>query len=176
VLAPWLLSGLAEAGKAVRMVPATFAAPTAGNQAYANYLGRTFPYAPRYYTDLDAVPRGWAQLESITSIYDGQGLSTPWAVEGTIYAFLGLMEATGATYAQPGCDRPLQGVFCTGLDWYSQIGAQHDHNNYILQLKGDRPTCPVGARPRNRRWTSAEREAALGAETAAGCDGNGSAG
>jgi hypothetical protein len=171
VLAPSLLSGLSNGGKAVRMVPATFAAPTAGNQAYADYLGRTFPYAPRYYTNLDAVPRGWAQLDSILSIYDTEKLPTPWPVEGTIYGFLGVMEATGATYAQPGGGRQLQGVFCKGLDWYSQIGAQHDHNNYILQLKGQPPTCPVSARPRNRRWTPAEREAALAAGKATGCEG-----
>ncbi|MEA3017242.1 MAG: hypothetical protein QOI38_1964 [Sphingomonadales bacterium] len=171
VMAPWLLTSLIAAGKPVRTVPATFAAPTAGNQAYADYLGRTFLYAPRYYTDLDAVPRGWAQLDSIKTIYDAQGVSTPWVVDGTIDGFLWLLGEYGATYCQPRGARPLEGVFCDGLSWYEQIGAQHDHNNYILQLKGQQPTCPISARPRNRRWTRAEREAALGAETATGCDG-----
>ncbi|HYG28817.1 MAG TPA: lipase family protein [Allosphingosinicella sp.] len=170
VLAPWLLTSLTAAGKPARMVPATFAAPTAGNHAYADYLNRTFPYAPRYYTDLDAVPRGWAQLDSIKSIYDAQGLSTPWVVDGTIDGFLWLLGEYGATYTQPRGARPLTGVFCNGLSWYEQIGAQHDHNNYILQLKGELPTCPVSARPRNRRWTPEERAAALAAEKAAGCD------
>jgi triacylglycerol lipase len=170
MLAPWLLTALVAAGRPVRMVPATFAAPTAGNQGYADYLARTFPYAPRYYTNLDAVPRGWAQLGSIKSIYDAEGLPTPWVVDATIDGFELLMYETGATYAQPGGDQPLQGVFCMNLDWYSQIGAQHDHNNYILQLQGRLPTCPVSKRPRNRRWTGAEREAALLVEGAAGCD------
>jgi len=169
MLAPWLLSALVGAGRPVRMVPATFAAPTAGNQAYADYLGRTFPYAPRYYNNLDAVPMGWAQLGNIKTIYDAQGLPTPWAVDGTIDAFQWLMYETGATYAQPGGNRRLQGVFCEELGWYSQIGAQHDHNNYILQLQGQLPTCPVSKRPRNRRWTAAEREAALRVDGAADC-------
>jgi triacylglycerol lipase len=170
VLAPWLMSSLAAAGVRVRTVPATFAAPTAGNQAYADYLARTFLYAPRYYNNLDAVPRGWAELDSIRTIYDAEGLSTPWVVDGTIDGFVWVMGETGATYAQPGGDRPLEGVFCLELDWYSQIGAQHDHNNYILQLKGELPTCPVSGRPRNRRWTPAEREAALSAQAPAGND------
>lgn len=169
VLAPWLLSWLTAADRPVWMVPATFAAPTAGNQAYADYLDRTFDYAPRYYNDLDAVPRGWAQLASIKTIYRDEGRPTPWPVNGTIDGFLWLMSDYGATYAQPGGGRPLQGVFCTQLGWYSQIGAQHDHNNYILQLQGKLPTCPVNARPRNRRWSDEEREAALLVEGAAGC-------
>lgn len=162
VLAPWLLTALAARGVSVPVVPCTFAAPTAGNAAFTRYLARLFPYAPRYYNNLDAVPLGWADLDGIDTIYDPHFLTTPLAVQATVAGFEWLLGEFGATYAQPGCTGELRGRFCPDLDWYGQIGAQHDHNNYIRLMNGEEPTCPKSVRPRNRRYAQEEREAALG--------------
>ena len=56
VLAPWLQSSLALVGVSNPIVPATFAAPTAGNAAFADYYTSTFSYCPRYYNTLDIAP------------------------------------------------------------------------------------------------------------------------
>ena len=56
VLAPWLKTSLKRIGVEAPVVPCTFAAPTAGNQAFTRYFADLFPYAPRYYNNLDVVP------------------------------------------------------------------------------------------------------------------------
>jgi hypothetical protein len=163
VLAPWLLTSLRRSGVSVPVVPCTFAAPTAGNTAFTQYFAQLFPYAPRYYNNLDAVPLGWADLYRINSIYDEYGLSTPFVVQGMVDIFAKALSEV-AEYAQPSGAGELSGTFCMDLDWYDQIGAQHDHNNYIRLMNGEQPTCPSLSRARNRRWSREEKEAALGGE------------
>lgn len=162
VLAPWLAMSLEASGVSVPVVPCTFAAPTAGNAAFTQYLAGLFPYAPRYYNDLDAVPLAWADLGRIDTIYASYSLPTPLVVTWAVEAFEWTLGEMKATYEQPGDAGELNGSFCPGLDWYDQVGAQHDHNNYILLMKGESPTCPANARPRNRRWSPEEKQAALG--------------
>ena len=163
VLAPWLRSALAAAGVVSPMVPATFAAPTAGNAGYADYLNGTYQYAPRYYNTLDVVPCAWADIPRIKKIYDDFGLGTPELVKLTFDGFEGAMEVTGASYAQPAGRGPLAGTFCFNFTWYQEISTQHDHRNYIAMVGGGNPTCYSDTRPRNRHYDPARRAEVLAA-------------
>jgi len=75
VLAPWLRFAL---GPARRILPCTFAAPTAGNQAFAAMFTAMFPNALRYYNILDVVPMAWANLASIKHLYPAPVRVAPW--------------------------------------------------------------------------------------------------
>jgi triacylglycerol lipase len=161
VAAPWLRIALAGNGVSVPIVPATFAAPTAGNAAFAQYFGTMFQYAPRYYNTLDMVPHGWADLDGVMSLYDEYGLSTPLWVDGAIEGFKAAIRLGGASYAQPDCTGPLTGTFCLQFDWLQEISTQHDHRTYIDLMKGATPACYKPLRARNRHYSPEERNAAL---------------
>lgn len=161
VVAPWLRVALAQRGVSVPIVPATFAAPTAGNDAFAHYLNSTFQYAPRYYNTLDMVPHGWADLDGVFSLYDEYGLPTPLWVDGAVAGFKAAIDLGGASYAQPVDAGTLTGSFCMGFDWLQEISTQHDHRTYIALMKGENPPCFKPLRPRNRRYTPEERNAVL---------------
>jgi triacylglycerol lipase len=172
VAAPWLRVALAGRGVTAWIVPTTFAAPTAGNAAFASYLGETFDYAPRYYNNLDMVPHGWADLEGVKTLYDEYGLATPFTVKGAVDVMEGLIYEGGASYAQPANAGTLAGTFCMGFTWYQQISVQHDHRNYIALMGGQNPICYTSLRLSNRHHAPEEREAALGEvqEQAADCE------
>jgi len=163
VLAPWLQWSLATGGVNVPTVPATFAAPTAGNAAFAQYFGSTFQYAPRYFNTLDAVPCGWADIDRIKTIYDQNGLSTPEIIKLTLDGFQFAIREGGASYAQPACLGELNGYFCLGFDWYQQISTQHDHRTYIALMQGQAPQCFLSTQARKRRYSHEDRTATLGA-------------
>lgn len=167
VLAPWLRHSLARVGIDVPIVPCTFAAPSAGNEGFTRYFAGLFPYAPRYTNNLDVVPLAWESLAAINSVYDSEGLATPLVVQWLVDMFRAALWEKGAHYVQPGRASELQGSFCMELDWYQQIGAQHDHNNYIRLMNGEQPTCPAVSRARNRHWSPEEKAAALSGGAAA---------
>lgn len=163
VAAPWLRVALAGRGVTAPIVPTTFAAPTAGNQAFADYLGATFQYAPRYYNTLDLVPHLWGDLPGVKTLYDEYELSTPLLVDAAVDTIEGLIYAGGASYAQPAGAGTLTGTFCMDFTWKEEVSTQHDHRNYIALMGGGNPACYNSLlRPRNRRYTPEEREAALG--------------
>jgi hypothetical protein len=73
VFAAWLASVYGGAG---RLKAYTFAAPSAGNQAFADYYNGLFTdpasrvsTAYRVFNSLDAVPNAWASLATITTYY-----------------------------------------------------------------------------------------------------------
>ena len=168
VLAPWLSLALRSNGIAVSVLPVTYAAPTAGNGAFAAYLGSMFPNGRRYYNSLDMVPHGWSDLGGVKRLYDEYGLSTPLWVNGLIDVWQDAIWAGGASYVQPGGAGRLPGTFCLQFDWLDEISTQHDHRTYISLLQGANPTCYKAAMRRNQTYTPEERQAALGgvAETA----------
>jgi hypothetical protein len=159
VAAPWLRVALAAKNVNVPIVPATFAAPTAGNAAFTDYLASNFPYAPRYYNTLDMVPYGWSDLKGVKTLYDPYKLPTPGPVKNAIDTFIN--DLGSLRYAQPGCTGPLKGAFCPGFDWYQQVGAQHDHRTYISLMEGVAPTCYTKLAP-NRHYTPDDWAAGLG--------------
>ncbi len=59
----------------LQVVPYTFAAPTAGNQAFADAYGKLFGGAGRYFNCLDLIPKGFQHddLESVKLLYPCDG-------------------------------------------------------------------------------------------------------
>jgi hypothetical protein len=75
----------------------SFAAPTAGNAAFASHLNNTFgTRSHRIYNKYDVVPRAWDDLNAIPALY---GAANPWLVKiaGEISMHVGPLN-----YKQPG--------------------------------------------------------------------------
>jgi hypothetical protein len=101
-LASVLALKLAEryASRKVRVELMTFAAPSAGNAAFARVVETTFPTAQRYYNSRDLVPMAWHDLERLPRMYDAPGprcspILAAWAT-------LAAKHAKELGYAQPG--------------------------------------------------------------------------
>ena len=68
VVAPWLKSALAgQLSNFIPIVPATFAAPTAGDANFASYFQSSFSYALRVANSLDVAPSAWRTSTSSTT-------------------------------------------------------------------------------------------------------------
>jgi len=57
--------------------PMTFAAPTAGDQRFAEAYQAAFPRAERYFNRMDLVPRAWHDLAQFRDLYDPPGPKCP---------------------------------------------------------------------------------------------------
>ncbi|HYW11666.1 MAG TPA: lipase family protein [Longimicrobium sp.] len=68
----------------VPVAPVTFAAPTAGNAAFAAFFDALFPGAPRYYNRLDVVPMAWAGLDGVAALFPDPGIRCPSAFRETV--------------------------------------------------------------------------------------------
>jgi hypothetical protein len=137
VVASWLRSALASSGVNNPIVPTSFAAPTPGDAAFADYYDATFRYAPRYWNTLDVVPRGWWDLSGVTTIYDGCNLPIPDVPYYAILGWEGAMYLAGVSYAQQRTNNaPLAGACLVTTDWYAQLGYQHHTTTYMSLLGG----------------------------------------
>jgi triacylglycerol lipase len=133
VVAPWLHVSLSGQGISKAILPATFAAPTAGNPDFATCFDSTFPSSLRYFNSLDIVPLAWESLAAIKTIYKPDGLDTPDWVD----VMVDLMEGLVPTYDQPGQDHKLDGHFAPSPPtWYDEAYKQHHTTTYMKLLGG----------------------------------------
>jgi hypothetical protein len=102
VIAPWLACAF---GDADHLKVYTFAAPSAGNGAFANYFNARFMHADgqhstayRVYNDLDVVPTAWASLADVKGFYN-PAPPCPELIEGLIDAAQAVIQGN---YVQPG--------------------------------------------------------------------------
>jgi triacylglycerol lipase len=146
VLAPWLQYQLSSLSSKLIVGTNTFAAPSAGNQAFADWYtnqalkGRSW----RYYNSIDMIPMLWANLPGMEDLFPSPGPSCPLAMEGVIDMVNDwLVDVDGVTYVQPnGNGDSLAGTPSgTTSHWFTEAGHQHDHN-YYLSLLGA-PTVPL---------------------------------
>lgn len=150
VIAPWLQSALTGAVSELHIVPATFAAPTAGNADFATYFQNTFSYSQRIYNTLDVIPLGWANLPSIDDIYDSCGYAIPDGAYLAVAGFELAMEAAKVTYAQPATNQlPLTGSCYDASDWYDELFYQHHSTTYMTLLGGQSVIAPQPSAPTN---------------------------
>jgi len=150
VLAPWLVDRLSQRNAKSAVCPYTYAAPTAGNAAFASFYTGLFTNSYRYYNAIDVVPKAWAELSSIKSLFAPPGPSCPWELKGTIDLVSDWLSNIDVSYTQPnGGGGSLPGVPSSASDFFAETLDQHDHN-YYLKLLGA-PTVPIAAVPRLRR-------------------------
>lgn len=145
VVAPWLKFALAQNNVNVPIVPCSFAAPTAGNAAFAAYFNNKFSYSLRYYNTLDVVPFGWANLPGVDSIYDNYGLTIPDSVYLAVGGFELMMRVAQVTYTQPVPSSALPGVFLIGQTWTGELAHQHHTTTYMQLLGGTSVTAGATA-------------------------------
>ena len=139
VVAPWIYDQLPKAGNTgtVVVTPYTFAAPSAGNQAFVDYYDKLFPNSYRGVNTLDIAPMAWTELGSIQNMYPTPG-QLLWDYNKVLY---GLVEAAkltvGQSYAQTnqqaGTDF-FAGPAITQISFAAEAMAQHDHNVYLQHV------------------------------------------
>lgn len=155
VVAPWLKSALAAVGLTPQIVPSSFAGPTAGNGAFADYFDAQFPCAARYWNTLDVVPRGWWDLSGISTIYEGCGLTIPDTAYALILAWEFLLGAKRRSYIQPHTNSMPLWSSCmnSNRDWYVELAYQHHTTTYMSILGGTSIVVPPSftATGRSRR-------------------------
>ena len=144
VLAPWLVYRLSQSNAHNVVMPYTYAAPTAGNATFASFYTGLFQNSYRYYNVIDVVPKAWADLLSVKSLYSSPGPTCPWELKGTIDLVSDWLNAVQVSYSQPnGAGQSLPGVPSPTNDFFAEALDQHDHN-YYLKLLGA-PTVPITA-------------------------------
>jgi triacylglycerol lipase len=137
VIAPWLQTELAAQSHNLPIVPATFAAPTAGNADFATYFQSSFSYSLRVFNSLDIVPRAWQDIDALDDIYVGCGIEVPGFVYAAVWGFMYFMRRAGVSYVQPATNQvPLTGSCSGGTDWYAEAGYQHHTTTYMTLLGG----------------------------------------
>lgn len=148
VVAQWLKVALGQARVSAPIVPATFAGPTAGNQAFADLYGSTFGYSLRYWNQLDIVPRAWWDLSGIKTIYSDYGQNPPLDVTAGIDLYEVTLSGLGISYAQPPESNAFPGAFdISATDWSDQALVQHATTSYMEPLGGKSILPPSGPIP-----------------------------
>ena len=132
----WLVERLeAEGGSAPlqRIEAWTYAAPTAGNRAFAAYLDARLPGHRRYANALDLVPRAWEEeaMASLPSLY-GPDIG-PQPVARSMLR-LGARLAKGGDYAQPGDALPVPAEVIPVLGGLYLLEAAYQHCGPYLDL------------------------------------------
>jgi Lipase (class 3) len=142
VLAPWLVHRLSQSNAKNAVMPYTYAGPSAGNAIFASFYTELFKSSYRYYNTIDIVPKAWADLLSIKSLYSSPGPACPWELKDTIDLISDWLNATKVAYTQPNrAGESLAGLPSPASDFFAEALDQHDHN-YYLKLLGA-PTVPI---------------------------------
>lgn len=94
-----------------RIVPTTFAGPTAGNTAFTELYRAKCPFAPRWFNDIDLVPNAFASLDGVKALWKTCDHPAPDIVSLLIDGFKLLLGAKKADYKQPDAQsRKLSGA------------------------------------------------------------------
>jgi triacylglycerol lipase len=137
VVAPWIQSRRPSSYKGI-IQPITFAAPTAGNPAFAAYYDQTFTTARRFQNTLDIVPLALQDLLDIGFIYSQFRLYTPDIVMAGITGMQFWLDYYNLSYEQPAQGQQiLNGIFLVQQgkpDWYAQALYQHHPATYRMLL------------------------------------------
>ncbi len=131
MLAPYLYNWLAEQSIAQALHVYTFAAPTAGNAAFAELAAQAGSINNRVYNTLDVVPLAFSDLPGMKTIYE-----PTYACPDLLKLWIdGVIACVGSyTYVQPPTvDYELPGTG-KGSDYLSEVRAQHSHNTYLTLM------------------------------------------
>lgn len=138
VLGSWLSYQRGPAGSApdLNTQVYTYAAPSAGNSAFALGFNARLPNSYRYWNSLDAIPRAWETLLELEWIYNGIGIPTPsWAkdtIDGLEVALIASELYYNSAYTQPnGAGTELAGTASSGSTFIAEVAYQHQCNIYL---------------------------------------------
>ncbi|GAA2143396.1 hypothetical protein GCM10009760_29720 [Kitasatospora kazusensis] len=123
----------------------TFAAPTAGDQAFADFVD-SLPWAANEhcYNSYDLIPQAWAGLAATKDWYPAPGpaanfdvktlISTIDSLTGiNVYAQPGYPYAMNTDYGQPGTYYPYA-TLSSVEDFLAQVAFQHANSTYLGQV------------------------------------------
>lgn len=173
VYAPWLLYQLQQNNitPPASFPVLTFAAPTAGNQAFADAYDNSFPNSWRYYNEIDLVPMASNSLlfaallyspapeaSSIETIVDHLPVTLAEAI-AAIAAAIALREKHyNSYYTQTNQTTGSVALNTTKAlhtvdtskplidQWFDQVAAQHIQSNYLSLLNASPVSCSTTAR------------------------------
>jgi predicted lipase len=158
VFAPWLLYQFQQnkITTPTNFPVMTFAAPTAGNQAFAEAYDKSFPNSWRYYNEIDLVPMASDSLRAAEQLYNpapkASGINTTVdhvtiTLANAIGGIADSIDVTeigyGSFYAQTNqssgsvalnTSKTLQPVDTTKPlieQWFDQVAAQHVQSTYL---------------------------------------------
>lgn len=137
VLAPFLKNQLTHVPN-LQILPVTFAAPTAGNPAFADYFQSNFNYSVRVANSLDVAPLAWGNISDADDIYKSPcNITIPDFVYVAIVGCTYMMWFADVTYAQPNNGvLPLTGSCSGGTSWLDEALYQHHATTYTKLLGG----------------------------------------
>lgn len=126
--APWIPAQ----GVLGNVTVCAFAATSAGDAGFtALYDDNPALTATLFYNDLDVIPYIWVELEQIKGMYSNvNGPDCPGGVQGLIDLIVPLV----SSYVDIANQWSLSGTLIAGLDWFQEVGAQHDHWLYASLL------------------------------------------
>jgi len=143
VLAAYLHQEFSPGQDVLDFWPLTFAGPTAGNAAFADWLAASLAASQgRYFNSLDIVPHAWAALAWIDKSFPA-GPAVPLLLRAPFDALTDFIKLIRADYNQPGDGIELPGVMAGSDDWFQEAGAQHAGQNYLKLLGA--PAVPNGS-------------------------------
>lgn len=126
------INGLPSVQSGVTVVPNSFAAPTAGNPAFANLYLSTLPHARRWFNTFDLVPKAFADLATMSDLWSVApytcGCKLPFWAPPVLDVFK--LETRDLQYAHEGgtADRQLNGACGTvtgKFPWGAELEYQH---------------------------------------------------
>jgi triacylglycerol lipase len=172
VLAPYLHQEIGSAGS-LDYWPITFAAPTAGNPVFANWLISNFASdAGRYHNTQDVVPHAWNGIKWILGSYQPKP-KIPDVLYGLVDAVRLDLELRGDHYQQPGAGIPLNGTVVVTDDWVQEAGHQHASTTYlsllgVTEIPAEVPAPPTGVPAPSASTSTSASSSAAGAASASG--------
>ena len=86
--------------KGTRLVPNSFAAPTAGNGAFISLYEQAFPFSPRWFNNMDLVPMAFAGLDGIKQLWNQCNRAAPMLLKAAIVGFEGRLKLGKVSYSQ----------------------------------------------------------------------------
>jgi triacylglycerol lipase len=142
VLASWIssLRGPPASEPDPNTVVYTFAAPTAGNTAFASAFNTRFPNSWRYWNSQDVVPYAWENLPDLDQIYDGIGIPAPGdikvVIDGMETSLLASEAWYDSYYHQPNDqgDELVGHAVIPPNEWTLEAAIQHGSSMYLSLL------------------------------------------
>jgi hypothetical protein len=121
------------------VLPYTFAAPSIGNQPFAQYMNNLFAgmYFARTYNTLDNIPKFWGLdgIKEVQASYSPKP-KIPILIDGLIILVKEALWLFDYPYEHVhlGSGQALQGTLQVGDSWLKEVGHQHSHLTYLKLL------------------------------------------